>query len=891
MLRITQSNSASRAKSYYSTADYYSEGQELVGFWRGEGARQLGLSGMVDRAEWDQLCDNRDPRSGSALTVRRKADRRVGYDFNFHVPKSVSLLYGLTQDERILTAFRESVDATMQDMEAEAKARVRVGGRNEDRETGNLVWGEFVHFTARPEEGIPDPHLHAHCFVFNATFDAEENRWKAAQIGALKQDAPYFEAVFHSRLARRLEELGLETERTAKGWELRGIGAETLAKFSRRTARIEKMAREKGITDPEAKAALGAQTRSGKAKELTMPELEAEWAARLTPQEAGDLDTIAKRIGQGEFGESDGAAREAVARTIEHCFERASVVPERTLQAEALKQAMGKGSRETVERLLAEQPLVRATRRGRRMVTTQQVLDEEKRMLVFARYGRGACRPLNPAWQRFNRDWLNPEQRAAVRHVVESKDRVVLVRGVAGAGKTTMIEEAREAIEAAGHRVFAFAPSAVASRDVLREAGFPEAETVARLLVDRNLQNEVRGSVIWIDEAGQLGTKNMREVFELAERIEARVVLSGDRRQHGSVARGAALRLLEEEAGLRPAEIKDIQRQKGKYKEAIRALSEDRTEHGFQQLDELGWIREVADEDRDQALAAAYVETVRAGKSALVVSPTHAEGERITDEIRKTLREHKLLGNDERALLRLIPANLTRGQQRDPANYQPGDVLVFHQNAKEGYRKGQRVVVGGAPLPLDQAERFSVFRQAALQVAAGDALRITKGGVAADGKRRLNNGDIYTVAGFTDKGDLVVRPRNPKQARDEFVIGKDFGHLAHGLVVTSHASQGKTVDRVFIGQSSRSFLASSREQFYVSASRGREQVQIFTDDKAELLDAVSHSDDRVSATELVTGIDRMRHRMARERAEEIEMAVAAKALERGSEREVRDHER
>jgi len=106
-------------------------------------------------------------------------------NFNFHVPKSVSLLYGLTQDERILDAFRASVDETMQDMESEVKTRVRKGGKNEDRIAGNMIWGEFIHTTARPVNGIPDPHLHAHCFVFNAIFDNAEGRWKAAQFGDL----------------------------------------------------------------------------------------------------------------------------------------------------------------------------------------------------------------------------------------------------------------------------------------------------------------------------------------------------------------------------------------------------------------------------------------------------------------------------------------------------------------------------------------------------------------------------------------------------------------------------------------------------------------------------------------------------------------------------------
>ena len=142
MLRIIQNSNSAGAKSYYhSTAEYYSEGQELTGYWRGKGAERLGLSGEIDRKEWDALCDNRHPETGKVLTARQRKERRVGYDFNFHVPKSVSVLYGLTRDERILAAFQESVDSTMLDIEAAMKTRVRKSGRDEDRITGNAAWG------------------------------------------------------------------------------------------------------------------------------------------------------------------------------------------------------------------------------------------------------------------------------------------------------------------------------------------------------------------------------------------------------------------------------------------------------------------------------------------------------------------------------------------------------------------------------------------------------------------------------------------------------------------------------------------------------------------------------------------------------------------------------
>src|SRR5271157_3788185 len=139
MIRVTQQNSASGAKRYYTKADYYSEGQEIVGSWGGKGASRLGLEGTVDKFSFERLCDNLDPRTGTPLTVRTRSERRVGYDFTFSVPKSVSLLYAMSGDQGIMDAFRGAVDETMRDMEAEMKTRVRKKRQDIDRSTGNMV--------------------------------------------------------------------------------------------------------------------------------------------------------------------------------------------------------------------------------------------------------------------------------------------------------------------------------------------------------------------------------------------------------------------------------------------------------------------------------------------------------------------------------------------------------------------------------------------------------------------------------------------------------------------------------------------------------------------------------------------------------------------------------
>jgi hypothetical protein len=72
MLRVIQQDCAKGAKAYYATADYYTEGQEIIGLWRGKGAERLGLEGVVDKQSFDRLCDNLNPSSGP-----RKLDHQL----------------------------------------------------------------------------------------------------------------------------------------------------------------------------------------------------------------------------------------------------------------------------------------------------------------------------------------------------------------------------------------------------------------------------------------------------------------------------------------------------------------------------------------------------------------------------------------------------------------------------------------------------------------------------------------------------------------------------------------------------------------------------------------------------------------------------------------------
>ncbi len=866
MIRMIQSQSADHAKDYFTgalmKADYYLDDQELNGVFQGRLSKRLGIGGPATREAFFALCENRHPQTGLPLTPRTKKDRTVGYDINFHVPKSVSVLHALVNDGHVLEAFQRSVAATMQEIEADARVRVRKAGQSTDRVSGELLWVDFVHQTARPVDGfVPDPHLHAHCYVFNLTWDETETRVKACQFRQINKDMPYYQAMFHKRLADNLVALGYQVRRTAKSFEIDGIPQEVIDLFSKRTDEIGRVAKEKGITDAKELSELGARTRSKKQTGLTMEELKAEWKSQIRLLGGQETKDAVIRDGRGQKHPGRYAtADKCIDYALSHCFERASVVPRRKLIETAMRYSIGSSVslQEIATGFEQCKALIHVKEGENLLCTTVEVLAEEQRMVQLANAGRNRFTPLYAEAPEIK---ATGQQRDAIAHVLTTSDMVSIVRGAAGAGKTTLMKEAISLIGKAGKQVVTVAPTARASRGVLREEGFTKAETVALLLLDEKKQEALKGQVLWVDEAGMLGTKDMASLLDLVTRQKARIILGGDTRQHASVVRGDALRILNTVGGIRTAEVDKIYRQKDvMYRRAVADLSKGDISGGFDKLDQIGAIRPLGGQGHD-VLIDDYMAAKKAGKDVLMISPTHDEGEKITAALRLRLRKDGFLGKKEIAALRLKSLGLTEAEKTDWRHYEADQVVQFLQNQK-GIKRGQmcRVIMAKPdavtitnkegkmmPLNLDKPGQFEVYRPMEIALAKGDQVQITKNGFDRN-KHRLDNGMVLDVSAVSKAGGMTLT--NPVSGM-EYKIADDFGHISHAHCITSHASQGRTVDAIFVVQPAATFGATNAKQFYVSVSRAREQVNIYTDEKEDLLYYASQIGDRQSALELV----------------------------------------
>jgi conjugative relaxase-like TrwC/TraI family protein len=877
---INHVKNVTQAKAYYTQhlapGDYYNgkDAAEMKGIWQGRSAEMLQLSGEVKQDDFFRLCENINPKTGKQLTPRTDDDRRVLTDFTFDAPKSVSLALEMGADNgggdgRILPAMQEAARETMAQMEKATQTRVRKGGMDTDRLTSNWIWAEHVHKTTRPVDGIPDPQLHIHATVINASFDPVERKWKAIQLGDIVRDKGYYQAAFHARLAGKLKDLGYGIEKDGRSFKLSGIERATVEKFSRRTAIIEAEAERLGINKADEKGNLGRKTRERKGKDrLSMAELRREWNGRLTDAER----IVIRTAGSGlEPGDAAITPEQAKKYALEHSFQNASAVSDKRLQETALTYAVGSIRAEDVADIAQHPEVIARQHDGQLFTTTKTVLRDEVAMLQFARDGQRKLQPFVSKWARDGNKpgrfvmnealaGLSEEQKKAALHILNSRDTVTGVVGKAGTGKTRMMRSTVDVIEGENHRVSVFAPSAQA-RDVLKKEGFREAETLAMLLKNEKLQERTKGQVLWIDEAGLVSSKDMRALLDIAKRNGNRLILSGDYTQHSSVEAGDAFRLLEKEAGVKLASLTEIRRQTMPgYKKAVEAIAEGTgksAQKGFNALDKMGWVVESSGEERHAQLISDYLRAQDEGRSALIVAPTHSEGDKLTGELRAALKERGAIGAERKFIARKS-TGWTDAQKGDARNYAPGMVIEFHQNVK-GFSRGEKAAVaqGGdglflqktdgarAALPT-QTDRFDVYVTREIAIAKGDRIRITKNGEAkVEGQTkgtRLSNGDILTVEGFTKEGDIRLEKGK--------LLPKDWGHMSLGYVDTSYASQGKTVDRVFISVGNESLPAANQQQWYVSASRGREMAKVYVDSKEDVRNAIARTGQRLSAVEL-----------------------------------------
>jgi conjugative relaxase-like TrwC/TraI family protein len=869
------------AESYFdehlAQNDYYAAGEIRPGEWIGAGAERLGLKAEVTREQFHALCENNHPETGERLTQRqlKQNKRRVLYDFTCSAPKSVSVLAVTLDDQRLMEAHEDAAKLAFRELETFAATRIRRNGvNNRDRATGNLVAASFVHDSSREL----DPQLHTHFTVFNATFDQAERCWKALEARGMYDAIRYGTAVYRNELAKRVQQIGYRIAPAKHGFEIEGVRDELLKRFSKRAQQRDAVVQEmeaklgRKLSNDEISHAVH-QSRAKKLKGISTAEVRARQLSELSAEEQQSLQTLRASARPSRMPHIALVENQVLNHAVAHVFERKSVVPEHELLSVALSHRLGAVDLDDLKGAVKHLPDLVKTERG---FSTQKILATELDLIQMVNAGCDAVAPLHPGYKAV--DWLGEDQRRAIYHVLRTSDRITGLRGLAGSGKTTALRELVVACKEPNIEPLFCAPTAAAT-DVLRKEGF-EAKTLQSLLLSKPVLTERQ--LIVLDEAGAVGMDDMKRLFDCAR--DARIILSGDTGQHASVARGDAMRILERHSNFKSGQLTTIRRQrKAAYRKAVELAAQKRTIEAFAQLERMAAITELAGDKLHGSAAKSYLKALAENKSTLLVAPTWAEIEKVTDKIRAELKTSGRLALDEKEFQVFDSLSWTEAQKRDAGQYRPGMAIRFHKR-NAGFHNGEAVAVVAVEndtlkvqredgsekfFPLDAGSAcFDVGEKRKLKIAAGDKLLLQANAVAV--RKHFINGELVEVRAI--QGDSVL-------LADGRVIPADYRTFTHGYAVTSHAAQGKTVDEVLLVASSRSLPAINQEQFYVSISRGRERCQVFTDDLELLRLHVTHSSARLAAVEAMPQRDFLQTILQRER---IAKSLSIETIERSS---------
>ncbi len=855
------------ARNHLSNNDYYAVGETVKGQWMGHGAELLGLQGEVTMEQFDAIRQGNDPKTGEYLRLRQNVDRydkdghRVAiarnlYDFTVSAPKDLSIQ--ALEDPRLLLAHDAGVRAIAAELEGLAGASVRMGGASHTRITSNLVIARYDHDSSR----ALDPQIHSHLVAGNLTYDGEEGHWKVLNAVQIYAQHDYLTEVYRNAAAKVVTSLGYQIEDRSEhgrdnGFGIVGIKESSREKFSQRSeqrdAAIAEFMEQNGRKPSNGEIAmLVRETRDPKLKEISTPEVKARQYARLDADEAHTLKQLRQTAIERGSLHSPASAEPSLSYAGEHIFERVSVAKDYELKTEALRHGRGRVELRELKAVLQAQIATGSLLSARGEVATQDSLQREREMVSVINRGIGSYEALGRGLDFVPAHQLRPEQKAAVQAALETRDFAFNVKGAAGVGKTALLQEVRRGLMEARRGIVAVAPSASAVNE-LQKVGFSEAITIARLLVDSRKQEELRGQVLIIDEAGMVGSKDMAGLLRLSREKGARILYSGDTAQIKSVSEGDALRVLERESKLNGVSLRQVQRQSNaEYRAAVEALRVNPAD-GYQRLEKMGAIREVdwrlvgRETSKAYREAAAVLNSKGEKRSVLVVAGTHDSIKSITHAIRA---DRKAAGEitDGEMLVKHSALNWTEAQKKQTKRYQPGLVLEFHKAVK-GIDKNESLEVVSADkngvkalkangqkitLTHKQVKAYGVFEKETMEVSAGDRLLLQANWREKDFK--ATNGELVTVAAV-DQGRIKLE--------DGRELPAGYRQFTSGYAVTAHVSQGKTTDWVVSAPDGM-----KKDLAYVAWTRGKEGLTIITSDKTTLEQSIGMSGDRQSAMEL-----------------------------------------
>ena len=810
---------------------YYTQGGEPPGRWYGEAAEHLALTGEVTKEQLQQVLKGFAPDGSKLVQNAGKDNRQAGLDLTLSADKSVSVLWAVgdkATQKAIQQAHSNAVDFALGYLEREA-AWTRRGHGGTDFEKCKLIFARFDHATSR----AGDPNLHTHVLVPNVGLRED------GKTAALWNKEQYLHkmtvgALYRAALAHELGPRGLgyeiEPDKRRGLFRLACVPEKVTEHFSKRHAQIEAELQEHGISKT-AKAADRANQATRQVKgHVARAELFPQWKTEASalgfkkapaPQRAADPTPSWPLFEKAQASAEKLAEHKATFRAQDLVRQTAhQALDGLTTPADILRDA---------DRAL-EQEQVLTVHEGKRhpLLTTQGNLRREHGILSLAQAlgeKRGLtvdARTAQRVKDNSSRALDTEERTAAFDYLTTATGNLKLLTGVAGTGKTSLLEAARHAWEAQGYRVIGTAVAGKAARELQVGAGI-QTETIRKRQMqldptlveqlkhhakelkraakygthkpsfDSKVQAGLEGllkegkwgkapgyrplnfdrlkldakTVLVIDESSMLGLKDTTQMLRLAKDAGAKVVMVGDERQLPAIEAVSPFEALGAKVGR--FELQEIKRQEKPWmRSAVQAFANGDTRTGLSLLKDHGSLHmsKGGPSATKQQLVDDWAQSPGKVSDKLILTATNADAKSLNALAQQ--------------------ARLNAGEL--------GKRLTVKLGSGEAARRGDRILFGQNNKKLD-----------------------------------VRNGELGTIerihkpidANFFNKGEVTIKTDHGEKVRLNL---NKYTNTSLGYALTTHKAQGSTVDRAFTYTTAES---AARDMLYVQTSRAREEMRVY----------------------------------------------------------------
>lgn len=780
---------------------YYDTGIQDAEWYAPSGSFEVKDGAPVDFALLERLYAGMAADGSSLLSNKggRILDRQPAYDLTFSVPKSFSLIYAMADDEErkellsiLLAAARKSLSAVEK---VAGWARRGKGGKT--LEPISFTGALFLHDDARPSKHADgstfgDPDLHVHCIILNLAM-RKDGSIGAIQSVLLRNAKMLSGAVFHAALAASLLRAQFAVDRVGKNgiFEIAGIPNRVIRFFSGRRSEINRRLEGLGVTSAQNPALAAQETAKSRNKKnsTTLGERLATWsdagfrngfdfkgllaAARQAfvpiSHQAGEA-LYRERLEELPLGLTENEAvlnHLEVIRALNAALVGTGLPPSRAVQAfsDLMK------SRRLVS--------IGTDAMGFPLLTTPEMIETELAVIWLAeqlKNGEGFALDPSVVAALCAHNNLSEEQTRAALSVTRG-ERIAVLEGAPGTGKSTAQRPIVAAYEEAGYRVIGSAMAWKIASALGKDLGIESRATADWLsLLEHGKAVFDDKTVLIIDEAGLLGARDMLRLLEVAKTSGAKLVLVGDRNQIQPIAAGPGLGLVAR--SVQVSRIETIIRQREAWlRQVVLDLGKGDALKALTELLRRKNVHFAAGlPDAVEALVVMWRELTDAGATPLLIARTNEQLRMISQAVRHNRRISGEIGEAEIAFHGRLPNG-----EIAPVALSPGDGIRFLAK-----NKGLGVINGSVGTVVD--------------VRPGPTLLDTRITAQVD-DRRIS----FALADVADEHGNAQ-------------IGWDYGWSAFG-------SQGVTVEHALV-------LADAnfdRHLAYVTASRARAQTHLFVD--------------------------------------------------------------